>query len=455
MRCFRLLPVALLAAAVGPAAAAADAPWSEPATIPGASGYDAELVFTLAGRGVLATTDASATNGQGTLLAPVGTDGRPGSGRRVRITGGLVAAYAKDHVLLAGTTPATTGAEADVARVEVAVGTPAGGVGTPRALPQTTRQQLLAVAGGPDGTAALVTGSYTGHRERVVWIRRGGVTRRALTIRVGERARGAAVAVDSHGDVLVVYEDDHAIFSRHLGRTGRAAPAHRLGAGVQSLIQARFAESGRQEVAWISQRVSEGDAASPAVVSYTSAARGRGFTAARVVGRSNVTGAGRYVQGPGVRLVGSGSDSSILALTVHDGSRYRVRVADVVAGSVEAAQTVSPDGEDDVLGALAYARAGGTVVLWRTGTRGADASGPQRVVARVRPPGAVAFGPSEGVSPPVDSSSSQARDAATVPYAPGAAIDPVTGTALAAFGFLAPGVALSARPAGRESGPRL
>jgi hypothetical protein len=356
---------------------------------------------------------------------------------------GRLAAYGSDHIALAGTRPASTGAEAAAAHVELATGTPAGGVGAPRALPGTAGQQLYALAGSASGMVALVTGTVTGRRERIVWIRRAGVVKRVLTIRVGDRARGAAVAVGSHGDVLVVWEDNHEIRSRHIGPTAHAGPVHRLGAGVQSAIQARYDDSGRQEIAWESQRVNEGDAASPATISYTSAARGHGFTAARVVGRDDLTGTGNYVSAPGVRLVGSGSDSSVLAFTAYDGAHFRVQVADVVAGRVQTPQTVSPDGEDAVLGDLAYARAGGTLVLWRSGTRGNDPSGPQRVFASTRGAGLPGFGAPEAVSEPIDPSSPATN---TVPSAPVGAVNPKTGTALAAFGYLTPRVAVSARP---------
>jgi hypothetical protein len=162
-----------------------------------------------------------------------------------------------------------------------------------------------------------------------------------------------------------------------------------------------------------------------------------------VVGRDDITGNENYVSAPGVRLVGSGSDSSVLAFTVYDGAHFRVQVADVAAGRVGTPQTVSPDGEDAVLGDLAYARAGGTLVLWRSGTRGAAASGPQRVFANVRGAGLPGFGAPEAVSDPVDPSAPAIN---TVPYAPFGAVDPKTGAALAAFGYLTPRVAISTRP---------
>jgi hypothetical protein len=233
-----------------------------------------------------------------------------------------------------------------------------------------------------------------------------------------------------------VWEDNHTIYSRHRGASGRWASVRKLGAGVQSSLQALFDDSGRQEVAWMSRRVSEGDGGN-ATISYTSAARGHGFTRPVVVGTDAPTGTGRYVAAPGVRLVESGTDSSVLALTVYDGVHFRTAVANVAAGRVQTPEMVSPAGEDDVLADLGYARAGGTLVLWRSGTAGHDANGPQRVYAAVRPSGTFDFGSPELVSDP----------AQTVPESAFGAVDPQTGVALAAFGDLNPQVVVSARPA--------
>jgi hypothetical protein len=429
MNLTRPLAAALAVAALTPAAALADAPWSAPATVPGAVGYRAQLVFTTRG---LASLVGDAP-GNRTLVAPVSDDGRPGTPRTLSLTSALLTAYANTGIAVAGTRTATTAAQAAKAPVELGTGTATKGIGALRALPGTAGQQLYALAG-KGSTVALVTGDPS--KSRIVWVRRGSTVRRALTIRQHAHPRGAAVAVGSKGDVLVVWEDDHTIYSRHAGPSGRWGAVQKLGSGVQSSLQAIFDDSGRQEVAWMSQRVSEGDGGN-ATISYTSAARGRGFTKAVVVGTDTPTGTGRYVAAPGVRLVASGTDSSVLALTVYDGAHFRTAVANVVAGQVQTPQTVSPDGEDDVLADLAYARAGGTLVLWRSGTAGHDPNGPQRLFAGVRPSGAIAFGAPELVS-----------DAAqTVPETAYAAVSPTTGAALAAFGYLNPQVVVTARPA--------
>ena len=368
-------------------------------------------------------------------MTAVGDDGVPGTPRTLSLSSALLTAYGNGAIALAGTRTAITAAQARTAPVELGTGIPSHGIATVRALPGTAGQQLFALAGN-GATVALVTGTATGHRERLVWVRRGGTLRRALTIHVGSLARGATVAVGSKGDVLVVWEDNHAIFSRHRGPSGRWAAVHKLGSGVQSSLQAVFDDSGRQEVAWMSQRVSEGDGGN-ATIFYASAARGHGFTRPVVVGTDSPTGAGRYVAAPGVRLVESGTDSSVLALTVYDGAHFRTAVANAAGGRVQTLQMVSPEGEDDVLADLAYARAGGTLVLWRSGTAGHDPNGPQRLYASVRPSGTFAFGAPELVSDP----------AQTVPETAYGAVDPKTGVALAAFGYLTPQVVVSARPA--------
>jgi hypothetical protein len=399
----RSLLAALIALAAAAPAAHADAPWSAPEPVTGAVGMPSSAVFTARGHGAIAApgTAAAGVIEHGTAVTPIDAIGALGAAQQLPVYFGRLVTYGADTLALVGQRPAQNGAQAAKAPILVASGK-AGALGTPRAVAGTAGQQLYAVAGSPRGTIALVTGTA---RTRIVWSGKGGGTlKRVLTIRVSTRGRGAAVAIGSHGDLLVANEDNHIIYSRHIGPTGHAAPGHRLGAGVQAEIQARYDDSGRQEVAWMSQRVDEGDAVTGAIASYTSAAKGHNFTKAVVIGRDDVAGTGRYVSLPGIRLVGSGSDSSVLAVTIYSGGHFRVQVLNVAAGEVQSTTLMpSAEGDDVILGDLAYARAGGTVVLWRSGTRGTDTNGnPQRIFAAVRPGGAADFGPAEAVSPAVD-----------------------------------------------------
>jgi hypothetical protein len=288
---------------------------------------------------------------------------------------------------------------------------------------------------------ALVTGAPG---SRTVFLRRPGFStfRAALRIAVSDRARGAAVAVGESGDVLVAYEDGHEVRARHIGARGGVGAVHRLGAGVQSDLQAAINDDGRLEVAWKSQRVSEGEAGTPATVWFATAAPGRGFGRVRHIATVSTPGAGHYVAPPGVRLIADGNDA-LLAYTGSDASNYAVYAAQVTAGHVAAAQRLSPAGQDAVLGDAALDADGAQLVAWRSDVAGSDPAtlpGGQPahtpVLANVRAHGAAAFGPAEAISP-ADMD---------VPIAPSAAIDPSSGAAIVAFGFLTPQIVqLSAR----------
>jgi hypothetical protein len=149
-------------------------------------------------------------------------------------------------------------------------------------------------------------------------------------------------------------EDNHTIFGRRRGTSGRWAPVNKLGAGVQSSLQPVFDDSGRQEVLWMSQRVSEGDGGN-ATISYTSAARGRGLTRPVVVGRDATDRHGPLRRRAG-RAAGRVRDRQLGARAHRlDGAHFRTAVANVARGRVQPPLMVSPEGEDDVLAALGYA----------------------------------------------------------------------------------------------------
>jgi hypothetical protein len=143
--------VALVAGAVTPGSALADAPWTTPATVPGAVGYRAQIVLTPSGQ-ASAVTDAP---GERTLLAPVGDDGRPGAPRTLAVSSALLTAYGNGGIAVAGTRTATTGAQARSAPVELGTGIPAHGIARFRALPGTAGQQLFALAAGAPRSPSL------------------------------------------------------------------------------------------------------------------------------------------------------------------------------------------------------------------------------------------------------------------------------------------------------------
>ena len=431
----RVVAAVALAAAV-PTAASAEAPWSAPAPIDGVSSTTTLLTTEIGGT-VLVGTSSSRSLASPTVVARVQADGSTTGRQTLAIAYAQAAGYERAGIVVAGSRPAQTTRGAERAPVLVARGSIRGlhGVGAPVALPGSAGQWVSSVGGNPASTVvAVVTASMynRGAPTRTLWLLRGGAFRRALTIRPGTNARDTSVAVGPRGDVLFAWQGHRAVYARHLGPTGRAGAAHRLGAGVQSALQTRIDDDGRLEVAWESQQISEGYTNTPSVVSYTSAAPGKGFAPARQVGGTSPTGTGRYVMRPGVRLVANGPNASVLGWTGYDGKHYRVQVADVAGGTVAAPQTVSAPDDDGVLGDLASSPAGGQLVLWLTGTAGHDPSGPQRVAAAVRPPGTAAYGAPEFVSEPTGPPG-PASNATTAPFAPSAAVDARAGRSFAVW----------------------
>src|SRR5690242_4901627 len=98
--------VAAAAALALPAAstAHADAPWSAPTAISGATGQSAPLITTRAGRSVVLAGANSATTA-GSELVPLSADGRPArTPVGLPIAAGQLGTYAADRVVVAGST---------------------------------------------------------------------------------------------------------------------------------------------------------------------------------------------------------------------------------------------------------------------------------------------------------------------------------------------------------------
>jgi hypothetical protein len=233
------------------------------------------------------------------------------------------------------------------------------------------------------------------------------------------------VAVSPDGQLLVVWEDRHEVFARHRGTSGTWGATHTLGPGIQSDLQAAMDSTGRMLVAWKSQRVNEGESNQPAVVSFITAAAGHGFGSRRTIETVGVTGAGRFVGAPGVRLQVSGDDRALLAWTGFDGTHFVVRAAPLDRGHVGARQQLSPAGVDAVLGDVATANDGRAVALWRSGVAGADPVAGQQphLFGNVRAAAAATFTAPEAIG----------GDTRTVLSPPTAVIDPITRRPIALF----------------------
>jgi hypothetical protein len=423
----RLRAVAALAAAallLTASIAAADPPWSPPAALPGAGNGPA--IATPAGN-VVALTTSDRTQPPGTASQLLRLDPATGAVRSAAgldLAGTAIAAYGRDHVAIAGTSIGPSGTVDDQSRVRV--GTTAGASGTPtlRTLAGTQSQNVSAISGNARGDVALST---RGGRTRLIWLKRAGAGTfaRVLTINVGSTARDVTVAVSPDGQLLVVWEDRHELLARHRGARGTWGAAHTLGPGVQSNLQAAIDATGRMLVAWKSQRVDEGEAATPAVVSFATAAPGHGFGSRRLIETVGVTGTGRYVSSPGVRLAVTTRNQALLAWTGFDGAHFVARAAPIAQGHVGARQQLSPVGVDAVLADAAVANDGRALVLWRSDVLGADPVPGRRphLFGNVRPAGATTFGAPEAIG----------GDAIQVLTPPTAVIDPQTRRPTALF----------------------
>src|SRR5262249_28292838 len=81
MRRLRLVPIVVLATAVVPAVASADAPWSSPASLSGGFGYDAPVIYTPHGNGVVAAAKSGSSSSAASVVATLHSDGTPGMSR--------------------------------------------------------------------------------------------------------------------------------------------------------------------------------------------------------------------------------------------------------------------------------------------------------------------------------------------------------------------------------------
>ncbi len=400
------LVTAAVAALLGvPAVAAADAPWSPPAAVSGTSGFPGGLWTTAAGHsGVVAPEPGVG----GTVVGALAPDAAVARREVVPLVAPRVAAYAKDHVALLGSTRDDEGTIGGPGgSVVIALGTGTGAFGRLRTLTSAPDSFPMGLATDAHGDVAAVVASG---RTRTVYLRRAGTVafKVALRFTLSTLGRDAAVAVGRKGDLLVVWEDRHVISARHVGATGHSGPVHRIGDGVQSTLRPLVDDdTGRLSVAWETQRVAEGDAGTPATYRFSTAAPGHGFGPQHTVSVVTPTGTGREVSPPALRLLPDGTGRALRAFVGYGGGHYVVRALEVDQGHLGAPRTLSSPSEDSVLADAATDGAGRAVVAWRTGVAGAEPSAgsgstspPEVLTAAVRAPGATAFGPGERISDP-------------------------------------------------------
>ncbi len=251
------LAVAAAASLAAATSASAAAPWSDPVTVPGAGATPAPLLITQDGHAVAFPNTAPSASGTVTNVEPLdAATGQPIASRvhGLRVTALLADAYARDHVVVAGSTLDADGTVSDRSHVQVAYGTGGGDLGPLRGITGSTGERAFALDANDDGVVALVLGNT---RERRLMVRRpdGRGFREAFGTKVSSQGRGATVAVGAKNDILMVWEDQHHVYARHVGPSGSVGAVHRIGDGVQSRLQAAVERGGRLTAAWASTRL--------------------------------------------------------------------------------------------------------------------------------------------------------------------------------------------------------
>jgi hypothetical protein len=425
------LPKSLLLASVfaacAPGAAAASS-WSPAQPIAGTKNVGMPLVvFTRAGHGLAAySTNASSPSRTPTLRGAHTTGAAAfGPARNLgRLNLSALGTYGSGRVIAFGTTGARH------PRPAVAYGSPDAGFGAAEAVgPRRDGHVIDGAVNGRGDAAALL---LVGRTPYLITRRAGHSFGRAVRLDRGPTISGA-VAVNARGDALVVWErpvsgttGTRAVYARLRTSRGNLAAARRLGTGVPVLsISTALDDARRAVVAWLGQRVSEGDAESAATVKFAAALPGQPFSTERTIEVIDVRGTGRYVTAPGVRAAIGTDGRALLTWTGYRNGHFVVRAAPLSGSVLGAAQIVSDPSTDSVLAALSTGPDGAAVVLARQGIGGNDPTSPSggvTLAAAARAAGEATFGPLEIVHPSADYID-----------VPGVAFDPVHDDAVAVW----------------------
>jgi hypothetical protein len=427
----------VLAGAAGPAAA--DAPWSAPQPISGASllrwepqgavgaslkEVDGVFAFTPSGVGLAVLGHEAGgrgiarLNGAGTAFGPLTSSPLGG------VAPTHMATYGRDGVLLAGGADAVGDPRSPLnadTLLDAAVtrGTTAGAFARRQVLAEGVARGspsaavVTALAANASGDAAAVVSVPVRGRRTVIgqraqlFVRRRGQSRFVRRIaELGERTLGrspAALAVNGPGDVLVAWDDRESVWSRVITSRGRICRAQRLGRGGAAFVYggrmaAAMDARRRAIVAWVAQRVA-GETASagpPGTVSFAYAPPARRFGRAQVVQRRLPTGPDRGIRGPGVG-VALLRDRAVLVWTGAVAGRHVIRAVDVISGRARNGAGFSAPGAEAQLRGLA-AGPRGLVAVWSTAPAplGPPFSSTFQAVARA--PTAQGWGPVETIA---------------------------------------------------------
>ena len=417
----KLFVTAVLGAALLPATAQAAAPWSDPVTVPGSSGQAGgapQVLFTRTRGGAIAFNAPGSFPGTPVLRSILGDDGGPLAATRwdgatnFDTTFGSFAAG--DRMLFVGSNGER--------RVSVAIAPgPQSAWRTELRGPSTGGARSAAAATPHGGAAAVFSTFGPGDIGSVYLVRQTGVKAPLPTQRVSSKGhiRAVSVAINASGDVLVAWDRSGTIEARlWYASSRRFSAVSRLGTvNAAAHLSVALGADRRAIVAWIDQRVSEGNTGQEATVMATARSGSRGFLlpAKRLETYPDTSIPG----GAGIKAAYTSDGRGLIAWS----GRNAVRVSLVDGRVIRAAQDLAAipptDSQNDIgLGGIATSADGAAVV---TMLDQVDETRNQ-VLAAPLAAGAAAFAPAETVS-----------EAATYLHWPSAAFDPVSGRLFVAW----------------------
>jgi hypothetical protein len=414
------------------AASAVGAPWSAPAALPGAcsTGGPPHVVFPSnapdhrTGPGAIVWDSSPACpGGEGTRMAAIGADDRPGApaapltgdGRTIA-PGGAIAVNRGPHgqIVIAGASP---GRRSHALVVQGRAGGPFSSL-LGEALPAAP----LALASGYLGDVALASppsatdgaGVPEGpqvHVERYfsnVLSRRSTVGAASTTT-----TRTVALALDYRSDALALWTQGGALYARDLPASGASAASQLLArVGPHVRISALLSDNNRATVAWAE------DHAGRTSVYLDRSATGVHFGAPRLLERfRDPDGLASPPGSPS--LVRLSTESVVLAWAGAADGHWVVRAAAVDTSGVGDASTIASPGADALLAALAPGPDAEALALWtepQPASAGEPNTAEQAIFSArvtVAPAGRMRFDRPEQVAPP------EAIGAATVALDPG------------------------------------
>ena len=396
-----LCSVVATVSALAVAAPAAAAPWSPPATIPGAPDAFPALASGPTGPRAVDWSPLDAT--PATFVSALGPGLVPGPAQPLagafRLGTGDVGADlpvvdARGRALLPALGRTTPGAG-------LVAGGPVGGPMALRDLPLPVR----AVAVNAEGDAAVLveacaTLACGPAAPRVMLRRHGGGFGPPVALDRPGIGYGAALAIDPHGRVLAAWDRDHRVFARAIGPRGRRGRVESLGReAAPSAFDVALPGDGRAAVAWGSERFGGAGAGSPFTATIALAGA-RGRFSRHVLETVPVPPAQVLeIPHPGAAVRLRAHAAGIVAWTGRDATGDVVRAATIRGTALGTARTLSRPGVDTVLADAAAGPGGEAVVLGRP-VAGPPGDGRRGLEAVVRAGGAAPFAAPEQVAGP-------------------------------------------------------